>query len=295
MKKTLIKYIAVACLLAALLTVLILMGVSFAAKRQVDAREDIPDYVRYLEQGYNFDAYSNKQNILFCITDGNDLLRAHLFCIDEDKHTLDILDIPVSAYVTCDGFSGTIGDAYATSVFTNIISRMLILNIDAYAYISLDGFASACKMIDLGADTILISDTQSYLSGDDKSVKKYYTLLSDFFKRLGELGAVESATKLSGILLNELTTSCSASEMISLATVASKVRLSNSNIHLVPGADHMIDGREVYAPDPEELASLLNDNFRVSSVSVSASELGLIKLTDKKPLFSGLPTKLTYY
>ena len=65
MKKPLIKYIAVACLLAAFLTVLILMGVSSAAKRQVDAREDVPDYVRYLEQGYNFDANSNKQNRLF--------------------------------------------------------------------------------------------------------------------------------------------------------------------------------------------------------------------------------------
>lgn len=295
MKKPLIKYIAVACLLAALLTVLILIAVSSAAKRQVDAREDIPDYVRYLQQGYNFDAYSNKQNILFCITDENDILRAHLFCIDEDKHTLDILDIPVSAYVTCDGFSGTVGDAYATSVFTNIISRMLILNVDAYAYISLDGFASACKMIDLSADTSLISDTGSYLSGDIKSVRQYYTLLSDFFRRLGELGAVESATKLSGILLNELTTSCNASEMISFATVASKVRLSNSHIHLVPGADCLIDGREVYAPNSDELATLLNDNFRVAGASVSASELGLTKLTDKKPLFSGLSTKLTDY
>lgn len=295
MKKPLIKYIAVACLLAALLTVLILMGVSSAAKRVVDSREDIPDYVRYLQQGYNFDAYSNKQNILFCITDENDILRAHLFCIDEDKHTLDILDIPVSAYVTCDGFSGTVGDAYATSVFTNIISRMLILNVDAYAYISLDGFASACKMIDLTADTSLINDTDSYITGDTKGVKQYYTLLSNFFRKLGELGAVESATKLSGILLNELTTSCSASEMITLATVASKIRLSNSHIHLVPGTDCAVDGRGVYAPDTEELATLLNDNFRVAGVSVSASELGLTKLTDKKPLFSSLSTKLTDY
>lgn len=295
MKKPLTKYIAVACLLAAFLTVLILMGVSSAAKRQVDAREDVPDYVRYLEQGYNFDAYSNKRNILFCITDGNDILRAHLFCIDEDKRTLDILDIPVSAYVTCDGFSGTVGDAYATSVFTNIISRMLILNVDAYAYISLDGFASACKMIDLGADTTLISDTQSYLSGDIKSVKQYYTLLSDFFKRLGELGAVEAATKLSGILLNELITDYNASQMIELATVASSLKLSNANVWLLPGAGFELDGETVYAPDPEELATLLNDNFRVAGVSVSASELGLTKLTDKKPLFSGLSTKLTDY
>ncbi len=112
MKKPPIKILVISCLAAAVFTVTVLSVVSAYAKSVVRSRDSTPDYVRYQSAGYDFDTVTSKTSILFCIIDKTDIARCHLFTLDEDKHTLDILDMPPSTLICCDGFEYMINNAY---------------------------------------------------------------------------------------------------------------------------------------------------------------------------------------
>ncbi len=244
--------------------------------------------------GYDFDTVTNKHNLLFCIYD-TDLVRCHLFSFDKDKHTLDILDLPESTYVVCDGFSGTLADAYELDIFPNIISRFLSLKVHSYAYISADDFASACKLLEVSAkkETILSSD--AYLSADEKQVKSYYSLLSRVLVKLDDMGSVEATAKLAGILVNGVTTDMSVSDMIALTAETKGIKPKDSKIHLLPGICGRIEDDKVYMPNGEKLAELLNTRFRAKGSTVPPEKLGIYQTQEAIIQFDSLPENITDY
>ncbi len=289
MKKPPIRILIISCLGAAIFTVLVLSVVSAYSKSIVNTRENTPDYVRYQAQGYDFDTVTNKRNLLFCIYD-EALIRCHLICIDEDKNTLDILDMPPSTYVKCDGFTGVLSDAYALDIFPNIISRFLMLDVHSYAYISLEDFMAACRLLEVDAREETVINSEAYLQGDTKEIKVYYSLLSRMFVKLDRLGSVEATAKLIGILVNELETDMTVSDMIELASLASELSPKASRIHLLPG--NRAGDKNKYLPDSEKLSKLLNESFRIKGSVVPPDKLGIAETVGAYIQFEKLPENI---
>ncbi len=274
MKKPPLKILIISCLTAAVLTLAILWSVSAYSKSVVDSRDSTPDYVRYQAEGYSFDTVSNKRNILFCIYD-EALLRCHIFTVDEDKHTLDILDIPPSTYICCDGFEGSVAEAYDLPMFTDIISRFLILKIDSYAYISLENFSALCKLMEVNTKARVISNSNAYIEANERDIKAYYSVLSKLIIRIDSLGTLEATTKLIPILINGLETDMNISDMIDMASIFGDISTRNIKLHLLPGIPKRAGERRYYYPDSERTAELLNDSFRVKGKDVPPDRLGI--------------------
>ncbi len=274
MKKPPLKILIISCLSAAVLTVAILCAVSAYSKSIVNSRDNTPDYVRYQSEGYSFDTVSNKRNILFCIYD-EELLRCHIFTVDEDKHTLDILDIPPSTYISCDGFEGSIAEAYDLPMFTDIISRFMMLKTDSYAYISLEDFSALCKLMEVSAKARVISNSDAYVEADERDIKAYYSVLSKLIIRMDSMGAVDATAKLIPILINGLKTDLKISDMIDLASIFGEISARDTRLHLLPGIPKRAGERRYYFPDAEKTSKLLNDSFRVKGNDVSPDKLGI--------------------
>ncbi|MBQ8623637.1 MAG: hypothetical protein IJ424_04575 [Oscillospiraceae bacterium] len=316
-KKRFIITIVSACAIAGTLTYIFLSAVAIAARARQSERYIEPDYIRYAAQGYSFDSISKKTSILLTVTQDNSPVRVQLLMFDEDKCSLDVLDIPPLTYTVADGFSGTLKKAYDTGVYKQIVSRMLAMNVNYKLEISSKGLATATELLgntqakvshavsvgdislkkgtvtfdkSLAADIILLPN--AYLTED--AVYAYHAYFSSLILKTNEEGAVDSFSKLIGLILNSVSTDMMISDIIGVGNLSNKIRLNKINIYLLPGEMTVYEGGSVYSVHSEDAAKLLNQSFRVKGFEVSESELGAPELANSGKSFS-LPKQISDY
>ena len=129
-KKKLAVAACISSIISGTFTYVVLSMAAAAGRNQAALNSVPPDYVRYAAMGYSSETVTSKKNILFSITDDGSLCRTHLLCFDIDKHTLDILEIPCDTLISFDGYDGNFCEAYHTGVYKDIVSRVLLFDID---------------------------------------------------------------------------------------------------------------------------------------------------------------------
>lgn len=306
----------IVCLVTAALMTAFLGLVSRAARERVSRQYTTPDYIRYISQGYAFDAVTNKKSLLISVTDGENLVRAHVFTIDMNKHTLDVLEIPPDTLVSVDGFFlGTLRDAYKTSVYHDIVQRMLCLKIDGSASFSAKTFGDIAELLELqisipeqiavpradkrtvkidsAAGERIALDGFSYSHNDKNAVMVYRTALAGILNEIYKRGSVKSFALLMNLIVNRVDTDMTVSEMIELANCARGIKPSKICLHIAPGSPASYDSERVWSLHAESVAELLNDNFRVYGVSYPAEALSIPKVTESEFIYGDLAKSVT--
>lgn len=275
-------------------------------------RTVMPNVVRYQNMGYGFDTVTSKKNLLLSITNGGELCRTHLFTFDEDKHTLDVLELPPQTRILADGFDGTVDEAYKSEVYKEIISRVLMIKIDGTVSMEADTLsrcASALGGIPLkvsepvtigdvtfgkGKRTLagsraglIAADGDAYTSGQRGRIEIYRRLLASFISTMRKEGALSWFPALMDIIINEAKTDMDISELLELISIADSVAEDKISIILFPGCGR--DG--FYLADAEKAASVLNDNFRVKGITFDYNQLGLAYYQDAKEEYADLKQK----
>lgn len=272
------------CFVSAAATLIFLSGAARAAKMRVMNQYVAPDYVRYLSQGYAFDAITEKKNILMTVTDDDTPVHIHIITIDTSKHTIDIFDLPPESYVVADGFTGTLKDAYETSVYRDIVTAVLCLKIDAE--ISMDanalGGVAGLLHIKLGRNSISYEDAEktvldgsAYIKKDEKPIKEYYKLLGLILTDIAERGTLESFSKLMNLIANKVDGGFAVEEVISFFEEMSLSAPKKMNIRLAPGAPAKYGENIIWCLDADGVANILNQNFRVKDVEYPSSALSI--------------------
>lgn len=315
-KKRFIIVLVSSCAVAGALTFIFLSAVGLAARTRAENRYTEPDYIRYAAQGYSFDTVSNKTSLLVTVTHEDTPVRISLLTMDEDKLTLDILDIPPKLYTVVDGFSGTLERAYETSVYKQIVSKSLELRIDHEIVMSADSFATAVDLLggttacidraikigktqiqkgkvcfDYDLTLAIMLDENAYDRADDVYI--YHALISSVIGKTNNIGTVQSVSKLMSLLLNSATTDMKAQDMITVANISSKLRLRKMNIHLLPGEICEHENERVYSIHLQNAVSLLDQSFRVHGVSISS--LSSPELINNSDWYSDLPKQINEY
>ncbi len=315
-KKRFIIVLVSACAISGALTFIFLSVVGLTARTRAENRYTEPDYIRYAAQGYSFDTVSNKTNILITVTHEDVPVRISLVTIDEDKLTLDILDIPPTLYTVADGFSGTLQSAYETAVYKQIVSKSFELKIDHELILSADTFATAIDLLggtNARVDRALRIGDTAIKKGDisfkgdsavaillDKSaynnvdnVYIYHALISSLMGKSNDIGTIEAVSALMGLMLNSVKTDMSASDMIEIANISSKLKLRKMNIHLLPGELCEYNGVAVYSIHSDAAVKLLNDSFRVHGSTIGS--LSIPELSNSGDWYSLIPKQISEY
>lgn len=315
-KKRFIIVLISSCAIAGALTFIFLSAVGLTARTRAENRYTEPDYIRYAAQGYSFDTVSNKTSILFTVTQDDTPVRISLVTMDEDKLTLDILDIPPTLYTVADGFSGTLQSAYKTAVYRQIVSKSLKLKIDHELILSAESFATAFELLggtnaridrtlkigdtvikkgDVSFDRDLtlavLLDGSAYNSADNVYI--YHALISSLLGKTNDIGTIEAVSAVMGLMLNSAKTDMSASDMIDIANISSKLKLRKMNIHLLPGEMCEHDGDKVYSIHSQNAEDLINGSFRVHGSATGS--LSMPELSNTGNWYSVIPKQVNEY
>ncbi|MCD7824298.1 MAG: LCP family protein [Oscillospiraceae bacterium] len=249
---------AVACIITATATYMILSGTAAYAKKLVALRAITPEIQDYELGNYSFEPVTTKRNILFSITNEEELCRVHVLSFDEDKHTLDISDIPPDTLVSCGGFEGTLAEAYETEVYAEIVSMALSLHLDGSMATDVETISDCInllggvkltldKEIKIGENIlskgkrtvmgsvakIIFSDGQAYTDGDIDRITAYHNLLISLISTLKEKGAVEWVSLTLNLIVNKVETDMTVSEIIELINLLNRIQTENININLI--------------------------------------------------------------
>lgn len=291
------------CLVSAAVTFAFLSYVGRTARLRVAQQYTSPDYIRYLSQGYDFNTVSNKKNILITVTDSEQKpVRIHLFAIDEDKNTLDILDLPPDSFVIADGFSGTLQEAYSTPVYREMISMVLCLKIDGTASFDAKTFGDGAQMLGVRLGDIDVTtglgeqialDGLAYSASDTESVKLYRELLAEILTNLSERGSLDSFTVLMNLIVNRVSTDMTMENIIELANSMNGIKPKRMNIRIARGSPAKFGDGRIWALDADGIAETLNEHFRVKDIEFSADALSIPKVTAGEFPYSKLPEKVS--
>lgn len=285
-----------ACALAAVATVGILSFAAQTARVKVSDIEIAPDYVRYLSQGYAFETVSTKKSYLLTVTDGELPVRAHIFTIDETKHTLDVLDLPPDTFAIADGFSGTLRDAFKTPVYKDIVSMMFCLKIDGAASFSAETLGDCAQLLGVclsGEAKKITLDGFDYSALDADSVADYHRLLADILTELSDRGALESFTVLMNLIANRVDTSMTVSDIASAVSSAKGIEPKKMNIYIVPGFAAKFGEGRIWVLNSGETAELLNRAFRVKGVEYQKESLSIPEVECDEFPYGGLPVRVS--
>lgn len=287
----------ISVLVSAAATVGILSFAANAAKARIAEQYAVPDYVRYISQGYDLDTVSNKKNLLLTVTDGEKPVRVQIVTVDGDKNSLEILELPPESFIIADGFSGTLAEAYSTPVYREIIAMALCLKIDGSASFTASTLSGACQLLGIDEDfpkaEKIALDGGCYIRKDKKAVSQYRTIISAAIKKLSDLGPLEGFTTLMNLIANRVETDMSVEEMIEFADFSKDVKLKKSEIIIAPGSPAIFGDRTIWSLDSEALAELLNEKFRVKDIICPAESLGMPAVSAGEFPFEDLPVKLT--
>ncbi len=315
-KKRFIIVLISACAISGALTFIFLSVVGLTARTRAENRYTEPDYIRYAAQGYSFDTVSNKTNILITVTHEGVPARISLVTLDEDKLSLDILDIPPSLYTVADGFSGTLQNAYETAVYKQIVSKSFELKIDHELILSADSFATAVDLlggttarvdktlrigdtavkngnISFSSDSAvaILLDESAYNSADNVYI--YHALISSLLGKTDDIGTIDAISAIMGLMLNSAKTDMTISDMIDFANISSKLKLRKMNIHLLPGELCEYNGVTVYSIHSDAAVKLLNGSFRVHGNAISS--LSIPELSNSGDWYSSIPKQINEY
>lgn len=303
----------IACIASATSTYTVLKLAANAGKKAAAMKNVASDYVRFTAMGYDEDTVSKKRNLLVSITDGGELCRLHLFTFDEDRHTLDILELPPRTAIQADGFTGTFSEAFDLPIFKEIVGRVLMLSIDNS--ISMDVEAVSHTTAVLGGaeltidkeltvgDTVLpkgkrtiagstagviSSYKEAYVINDINGINAYRRLLASIISRLDEKGALDWFSSLMGVIVNETESDMAVTELIEYVNLSNNISLESVNIRLLPGTGT----GDSYASDTAGAADMLNSFFRVKGKSFDKEKLGLTDTVGAENSYSDLKTKI---
>ena len=292
------------CFAAAAVTLAFLNYVGRTARLRVAQQYTSPDYIRYLSQGYELDTVSKKKSILITVTDSENLpVRIHLFTIDEDKNTLDILDLPPDSFVIVDGFSGTLREAFSTPVYREMISMMLCMRIDGSASFDAKTLGDGAQMLgvtigngvevtsELGERIAL--DGLAYSAEDVDSVKLYCALLAEILTNLSERGSLDSFTVLMNLIVNRVSTDMTIEDIIAVANSANGIKPKKINIRIAKGSPAKFGDNRIWSLDADGVAETLNQHFRVKDIEFPADSLSIPKVTAGEFPYSSLPEKVS--
>lgn len=294
--KGLVFKLITSCTVAAALTVALLSYVGMSARLRVASQYTSPDYIRYISQGYAFDTVSTKKNILLTVTDGELPVRIHIFTIDRDKNTLDILELPPDTLIVADGFSGTLRDAFSTPVYKEIISRVLCLKINGAAYFEAKTLGDGAQMLgvtDSRSGEQIALDGFAYSSGSAKSVTAYHQLVASILIELCERGSLDSFALLMNLIVNRVSSDMSIEDMIDIVNCAKGIKPKKMNIRIAVGSPAKYGGEIVWVLHAEAMAEILNDYFRVKDVEYPAENLGIPPLKAGEFPYKRLPERVT--
>lgn len=248
---------AIACIITAAATYIVLSGAEAYAKKLVAIRASTPESEDYSLQGYSYEPATTKRNILLSVIDEDELCRAHVLVFDEDKHTLDILDTPPETLVSCGGFDGTLSEAYKTEVYQEIVAMALDLQLDGCMSFSVETVRDCVnllggvkltldKEVKIGENIlskgertvmgsvagIIVSNSQAYTDGDTGRITAYHNLLASIISTLKEKGAVEWVSLTVDLIVNRVETDMTISEIIELINLLNETDTENINIQL---------------------------------------------------------------
>lgn len=230
----------ISAIASAVVTLALLGSVSVLAKSEVKKDSQTHMQARSaLPQGYDYDTVSDKYNLLFGVVLNGELSDISLVCLDKDRHTLDVLVLPIDCELSCDGFFGTIADAYHTDVFKELLTRALMLDIDDAEFISADDYAALLAALDISAP---------------KQIPN----------RLTQLGSLKFCYLTSGILINGLWGDLTVSDIIDLAGYIDKISWKSVGIY-----------NAATLSNTESLVDILNKHFRIKGLSVLPDKLGI--------------------
>lgn len=296
--------IFVSCTVAAAITLAILSAAERAAKIKLGGRQISPDYVRFMSYGYEFDTVSTKKNYLITVTDGGKPARIHIFTVDCDKKTLDILELPPDSYIFADGFIGTLSEAFETSVYRQLVSAAFCLRIDGEANFDAKTFGDCAELLKAETESKnkkrevksvygerISKKGGSYSSGDEDCVLEYRRLLALMLEKICEKGAVESFSLLLNLIVNRVDTNMTIEDIAEAADGAVGIKPENIFIRLACGRPADFSGKRIWALDPEKTAELLNQHFRVKDSEYPAESLGLPDISAGKIFYKNLPER----
>ncbi len=288
--------VLMSCIISGTATYILLTLAANAGRKQALLKSVSNDYARYASQGYAFDTVSNKRNIIISVTDGGELARLQLWTFDEDKKTLDILEIPPKTVLKAGNFEGTALSAYESEVYRDIISRAVMLDIcgsfemdtEALSHIASSFGGIEIKLsepVEIGENTlakgkrtaagsvagIIASDKEAYTSGSRERAELFIKITASIIRSMNERGAIEWFTALMDIITNEIKGDMSIGELMELVNLSNKIKIEDVNIMLLPGQSSQ---NGFYLAETAKTAMLLNERFRVKGSVFEADKLG---------------------
>ena len=310
MKKTGFAFTLITfCLVSAAATLAILGSAARAARLRVASQYNEPDYIRYISEGYGFDTVSSKKNYLITLTDGELPVRIHVFTVDEDKNTIDILELPPDSYVIADGYFGTLRDAFSTSVYTQITEAALRLEISGSVSFDAVTFGDIAQLLevklelpkgvyrareievteDIGKKIAL--DGFCYSGGDKEAVALYQRLLAGIFSEMSRRGSFESFSLLMNLIVNRFDTDMPMDEIIAAVNSVSGVKLRKINLRLAVGYPAKFGGSRIWSLSADGMAELLNKYFRVKGIEIPKESLSIPAAPAGEFPYEDLPVK----
>jgi anionic cell wall polymer biosynthesis LytR-Cps2A-Psr (LCP) family protein len=304
----------VSCIISGTATYILLSLAANAGRKQALLKSVPSDYARYASMGYAYETVSNKKNIIISVTDEEELARLQLWTFDEDKKTLDILEIPPQTLLSADNFEGTVSQAHESGVYRDIISRSVMLDIcgsfemdtEALSHIAaaLGGIEiKLSEPVEIGENTlakgkrtaagsvagIIASDREAYTSGSRERAGLFIQITASIIRSMDDRGAVEWFTALMDIITNEIKGDMSITKLMELVNLSNRIKIDDVNIMLLPGQTSQ---NGFYLAETDKAAKLLNERFRVKGSTFEADKLGFAIADGVKEQYPSQKTKI---
>lgn len=236
-----------------------------------------------------------------------------VICVDIQKKSAEILQIPRDSYVTTQTSTGKINSIYnhgdqslqPVQRLIKIIYEQFKLQIDYYGVITLDSFRNIVdaiggvpvnmpqklvydpsKIIPAGEQILngeqaewLVRHRSSYVEGDIGRIKAQRLFLASFVQKIKELGLMQFTTKIIPKIYDQISSNMAIKDVVKYADSFFDIEMENIRIHMIPGEGYMYKGQAVWAIHADETAQLLNNYFRPYSSDIPVEKLGIIRLT----------------
>lgn len=254
------------------------------------------------------------ENILICGLDESGSLTDVIMvvCIDYQKNSVEVLQVPRDTYVASGGgktgkinAAYTSGDSKLTPInrLIKVINEQYRLKIDHYATITLKSFRNIIDAIGgvpidlpeaIGNNELgilpagpqvldgehaewLVRHRKTYVEGDVGRIKAQRLFLAAAVQQLKNIGLNEILNIIPAVFGN-FTTDLSLQEVKTYAKTAFNIEMDKIRIHMVPGEGIMYKGQAVWSMHYYETADLLNKYFREYTEKVPAEKLKITEL-----------------
>lgn len=253
-------------------------------------------------------------NFLVCGLDESESMTdiIMLVCVDMEKNTVNVLQIPRDTYVK-DGTASTgkINSAYSSgdksltpiNRLIKIVNEQYQIKVDHYVTITIDSFRNIVdaiggvpidmpyavgnaqygiipegyQVLDGEHAEWLVRHRHTYYDQDIGRMKIQRLFLASMLQQVKTIG-VKEVTKLLPALYGEVTTDLSVADAMSFSNLAFSVNMDNVTMFIVPGEGLTYNGQSVWSMHLYETADMLNEHFRPYTADVPAEQLKIIEL-----------------